>query len=172
MSLIDAAMQYRGPEPNPRAYDNVLSPVARRAVVIESPFKDEPMALHYLGECVKDSIARNEAPIASHGFYTRWLDDADPNQRTQGIDCQLALIRATKTAIFYTDLGISKGMQEALQYCNRHSIPIEFRELGADWRKNIPVGKTTPSAGQSLGFSGGQPTIGGSAVKPTAGGLK
>lgn len=171
MSLLENAMQYVGPEPNPRAYVNAIPGQSRRAIVIESPFKDEPMALHYLGECVKDSIARGEAPFASHGFYTRWLEDSDSTQRAQGIECQLALIRSTGRAVFYTDLGISKGMQEALQFCNRSGISIEFRELGADWRKNIPVGKTMPPAGTSLGFSGGQPTVNGSPVKPTTGGL-
>lgn len=180
MSLIDSAMQYAAEGPSLRAYAPTtpgqgmgmgVKPAFRRAIVIESPFKDEPMALHYLGECVKDSISRGEAPFASHGFYTRWLEDSDPTQRDQGIDCQLALIRATQFAVFYTDLGISRGMQEALQFCNRFGISIEFRELGEDWRKKIPVGKTTPPAGTSLGFSGGQPTVNGSPVKPATGGL-
>ena len=56
--------------------------------MIESPYAGDTAAnLAYLQRCIEDSLGKGEAPFASHGFYTNYLRDDDPQQRSLGIDC-------------------------------------------------------------------------------------
>lgn len=131
----------------------------RPVVLIESPFRNEPMAMHYLGVCVKDAIARGEAPIASHGFYPRWLDDADPEQRETGFDCWRGIASIVNKVVIYHDLGISEGMRYALSFCNANRINIEFRALGDEWRKGVTL-VPKPTAGAPARPESPRPTSG------------
>lgn len=111
-----------------------LSIAKRKLVIIESPFAGDQMRhLDYLGECIRDSIFRNEAPFASHGLYTRWLDDFLQADRQTGIECGYAWMSSADLVAFYYDLGVSAGMRKALEYCARNGYRIEFRALGGRW---------------------------------------
>ena len=80
-------------------------------VVIESPYAgDREINDLYLAACIKDSLSRGEAPYASHGFYTQGLDDGDPEERTQGMECGFAWGAAAAVRAVYVDLGVSDGM--------------------------------------------------------------
>lgn len=65
-----------------------------KRVIIESPFsarsglKDVNLNVEYARACVRDSVLRGEAPIASHLLFTQpgILDDAKPEERQLGID--------------------------------------------------------------------------------------
>lgn len=64
-----------------------------RLVIVESPFAgDLPKNIAYARAAVRDSLARGEAPIASHLLYTQpgILDDDIPAERQWGIDAGLA----------------------------------------------------------------------------------
>lgn len=111
----------------------------QRLVVIESPFRGENNEqsvrfTQYLGDAVKDCLDLGECPFASHGFYTRWLDDNDPAQRRQGILCGYAWMANADLVAVYFDLGISEGMRWAIEHAARNAYRLEFRSL-AKWRK-------------------------------------
>lgn len=106
--------------------------VRRVLTIVESPFsKMERIGMEYLWAACLDSIRRGEAPFASHGFYTRFLNDTIPEERSIGIACGLAWGKKAKRIAFYIDLGWSPGMVLGKDYYTTHfpNIPIDIRKL-------------------------------------------
>ena len=88
-----------------------------RRVIIESPYAgDVETHKTYARRCIRDSLQRGEAPIASHLLYTQpgVLDDNIPEEREQRISAGLAWIDVAHAVVFYRDYGVSKGMAGAL----------------------------------------------------------
>lgn len=57
-----------------------------RRVILESPYSgDIETNIAYARRCMRDSLLRGEAPIASHLLYTQVLKDDDVQERAQGI---------------------------------------------------------------------------------------
>lgn len=103
-----------------------------RLVIVESPFAgDVEKNTHYARLCVRDSLLRGEAPIASHLLYTQpgILNDDIPAERQHGIDAGLAWRAVAQASVVYTDLGISKGMEYGIQAAKGAGVPIEYRTL-------------------------------------------
>jgi hypothetical protein len=87
-----------------------------KLVIIESPYAgDVERNTKYARRCMLDSIRRGEAPFASHLLYTQVLDDADPAEREQGIQCGFAWGEWADKFAFYIDYGMTDGMQAGLQ---------------------------------------------------------
>lgn len=106
-----------------------------RRVIIESPYDgatpfDVAFNIRYLAAAMRDSIARGEAPFASHGLYTLAgvLDDADPVERERGILCGYAWRHAADLTVVYQDLGISPGMQDGIEHAIKIH-PVEYRVI-------------------------------------------
>lgn len=105
-------------------------------VVLESPYSGDVKAnVAYARAAVADSLARGEAPIASHLLYTQpgILDDDDPSERALGIAAGHAWIGVAAKVVVYTDLGISAGMEAGIAAARSwvHEVPIEYRTLRA-----------------------------------------
>lgn len=120
-------------ELNPRTTASARQPRSI-LVVLESPYAGDVEAnLAYARACVADSLARGEAPIASHLLYTQpgILDDADPAERALGIAAGHAWIGVASKLVVYTDLGISPGMEAGIAAARSwaHGAPIEYRTL-------------------------------------------
>ena len=101
-------------------------------VILESPYAgDIEKNIEYARKCVRDSLLRGEAPIASHLLYTQEgiLNDDIPEERKHGIDAGLAWKHVTQKHVVYTDLGISKGMEYGIRYATDNKIPIEYRSI-------------------------------------------
>ena len=106
-----------------------------RLVIIESPYAGDVAANEaYARACVKDSILRGEAPIASHLLFTQpgILDDNEPDQRWAGIQAGLAWLRVADASVVYTDRGISPGMAHGIAEAQAHGVPVEYRSLEGD----------------------------------------
>lgn len=104
-----------------------------RLVVIESPYAGDILTnTFYARRAVKDSLARGEAPIASHLLYTQAgiLDDDKPEERKLGMAAGLAWYKAAEAVVFYVDLGVSQGMQAAMLQATAEGKTIERREIG------------------------------------------
>ena len=109
-----------------------------RLVDLESPFAgDIERNLRYARACMRDSIHRGEAPLASHLLYTQEgiLDDSIPHERERGILAGKAWAELAELTVVYTDFGISSGMQFGIDHALRLGRPVEFRHfgIGADW---------------------------------------
>ena len=103
-----------------------------KRVIIESPYAGNfKKNLGYARACVKDSLLRGEAPIASHLLYTQEgiLNDQIPDERKLGIDAGLAWTEVAEAHIFYIDYGYSQGMEQARKIAEKNTIPIEERTI-------------------------------------------
>ena len=104
-----------------------------RRVVIESPYAGEVESnLTYLRRCIKDCLTRGEAPIASHGLFTRFFDDDDWAQRTLCILAGHSWIQKAAALVVYEDYGTTKGMILGIEEATRTCIPVEYRTIGVN----------------------------------------
>lgn len=103
-----------------------------RLVIIESPYAGDVAANEeYARAAMADSLARGEAPLASHLLYTQpgVLDDADPAHRAQGITAGLAWGQFADLTAVYVDRGFTPGMKAGLDAAVAAGRPFEIREL-------------------------------------------
>lgn len=106
-----------------------------KRVIIESPYAGDVDAnVAYARACLKDSLKRGEAPLASHLLYTQpgILDDDKTDERALGIDAGHAWMNAAERVVVYHDHGVSAGMNEGIKRAFEAGVLVEFRKLGAD----------------------------------------
>ena len=128
-----------------------------KRIVIESPLAgDETKNLEYARACMRDSLLRGEAPIASHVLYAQpgILIDADPDEREIGIAAGLEWGRSAEAYAVYTDQGMTEGMERGIEWAITCGIPVEYRTLSfasADGRRNDDKPEVTqPSEAEVL----------------------
>jgi hypothetical protein len=103
-----------------------------KKVIIESPYAgDIERNIKYARVCLKDSLNRNEAPLASHLLYTQdgVLDDTVESERMQGINAGLDWLEVADLHVFYIDYGMSDGMKYALNYSTDKGVKTVFRKI-------------------------------------------
>lgn len=106
-----------------------------KLVILESPYAGDIQAnVEYARACVRDSLSRGEAPIASHLLYTQpgILKDDVPDERQWGIDAGLAWGAVAQATVVYTDRGISNGMSYGIAAAKKAGRQIEYRVLRLD----------------------------------------
>lgn len=105
-----------------------------RLVILESPFAgDVERNIRYARACLRDSLMRGEAPLASHLLYTQEgvLDDNNKEERQLGIDAGLAWGERADATVVYVDNGITKGMVEGIHRARTEGRTVELRSLFA-----------------------------------------
>jgi hypothetical protein len=103
-----------------------------KLVILESPYAgDIPANIRYARACLRDSLSRGEAPIASHLLYTQpgVLRDEVPEERQWGIDAGLAWRGVSEGTVVYIDKGITKGMEYGIEAAKQAGKPVEIRKL-------------------------------------------
>lgn len=112
-----------------------------RIVIIESPYASNGLRTvseheAYARACLRDSLGRGEAPLASHLLYTQpgVLDDLDPIERQWGIDAGLVWATKADATVVYLDFGLSSGMRYGIEHAERCCRPIEYRLVGDEYR--------------------------------------
>ena len=103
-----------------------------KRVILESPYAgNTERNIEYARKCLRDSLERNEAPIASHLLYTQdgVLNDDVEEERMWGINAGLAWKEVADLHVFYVDFGMSGGMKYALEYASKNNINVEFRTI-------------------------------------------
>ena len=112
-----------------------------RLVILESPYAgDIEKNVAYARACVRDSLSRWEAPIASHLLYTQpgILNDQVEAERQWGMDAGLAWAKKADATVVYCDHGISNGMRYGIDNAIRAGRPVEHRLIyggGVDVRR-------------------------------------
>jgi hypothetical protein len=110
-----------------------------KRVIIESPyvgnFIQRWLNRRYARACVRDSLSRGEAPMASHLLYTQpgILRDDVSHERAWGIEAGLAWGSVAEATIVYTDRGISRGMQYGIDNAKKAGRSIQQRQIRRDW---------------------------------------
>ena len=103
-----------------------------RLVILESPYAGDIEAnVAFARACLKDSLSRGEAPLASHLLYTQpgVLDDRLARERRQGMAAGHAWTRHADAVVVYIDRGVSKGMGAGIAVAREVGVPVEFRRL-------------------------------------------
>lgn len=105
--------------------------------VIESPFSAPDIDglvrnVQYTMLAVRDSLNRNEAPYASHLFYTQMLDDNNQDERRLGMDAGLTVCHHAEQTAVYTDYGISRGMEYGIDTARKAGRAVIERSLFPD----------------------------------------
>ena len=112
-----------------------------KLVIIESPYAGDIEAnVEYARACMRDSLNREEAPIASHLLYTQpgILRDDVPEERQWGIDAGLAWRSVAELAAFYVDRDWSGGMIAARKLYREEGFPYEVRTLAGEIIERFP----------------------------------
>ena len=113
-----------------------------KLIIIESPYAGTSawpllawvqrlLNVRYARACVRDSLERGEAPIASHLLYTQTgiLRDENPKERQWGIDAGLAWHASADYTAVYEDRGITRGMKYGITFAKDNGQHIEYRRL-------------------------------------------
>lgn len=103
-----------------------------KLVIIESPYAGDIEAnVHYARQCVRESLCRGEAPIASHLLYTQpfILRDGVPEERAWGIAAGLAWLRVADFTAVYVDHGVSAGMEKGIKAAQDAGREVIYRTL-------------------------------------------
>ena len=110
-----------------------------RRVILESPYRGKNSVeternVTYAKACIRDSLARGEAPLASHLLYTHRgiLKDTHQSNRKMGMNAGWAWYPVAEACVVYTDCGISEGMQMGMEEAKIHGVPIEERSIAAN----------------------------------------
>lgn len=108
-------------------------------VIIESPFAggdgagDGDLRVFdnglYARACLLDSLARGEAPLASHLLYTQVLDDEVKAEREQGMSAGFAWTPLADVCAVYLDRGVSGGMRIGIERALAAGVRVELRVL-------------------------------------------
>lgn len=103
-------------------------------VVLESPFRAGSQAKfnahrNYLQAIIFHSMSLGEAPFASHGFYTRFLNDDIKEERQLGMNMGKRYIELCDLVAVYHDLGVSDGMAAGIEYAQQCGKKIEWRKI-------------------------------------------
>lgn len=103
-----------------------------RRVILESPYAGNITAnVEYARKCVRHSLSKGEAPIASHLLYSQpgILRDEVKEERQWGIDAGLEWRAVAEATVVYMDLGVSEGMLYGIRAAEQAGVPIEYRKL-------------------------------------------
>ena len=102
-------------------------------VILESPYAgDVERNVTYARRALRDSLARGEAPIASHLLYIQpgVLDDTISAERALGINAGLAWREVVQATVVYADYGISTGMRYGIEKARATGLPVIYRNIG------------------------------------------
>lgn len=107
-----------------------------KLVVIESPYAGNvALNLRYARACMRDCLLRGEAPFASHLLYTQEcvLDDKVQEERLIGMQAGFYWGKKAELTAVYTDLGISRGMEEGINEAHISGRKLAYRSL-PEWK--------------------------------------
>jgi hypothetical protein len=93
-----------------------------KLVILESPYAGDVEAnTAYARACVRDSLSRGEAPLASHLLYTQpgILRDDVPEERQRGIEAGLAWAGQADATVVYVARG-------CLRAARAYQVPDEI----------------------------------------------
>lgn len=102
-------------------------------VVVESPLGAPTAAerrenLRFALWCCRAMELQGDDPIASHVIKPWWLDDAVPRERAMGIASEWVW-QPDVPHVFFTDLGMSRGMRAAWDRCTESGITATRHKL-------------------------------------------
>lgn len=80
--------------------------------------------IRYAQQLTRNAVRLGFAPIATHLYLTRVLDDRKPLERTQGINAGLSILSECSTMIVGTRYGVSEGMAAEIEHAQKNGITV------------------------------------------------
>ena len=113
---------------------NPQDPATWPFVIVESPYGSDAADVvaanvAYANEACFDCLRRFEVPYASHLFFSPFLNDNKPEERRLGIRAGYAMWTGAAKVVLYLDLGMSTGMNLALEHAKRIGMRYETRYI-------------------------------------------
>lgn len=112
-----------------------VSKTPRKATIILTPFMGEDPSKarlfeRYANRAVKDSLNRNEAPLASQlFFFSFYNNNVVQIERDEGLMSQLTWVYKCDRVAVYSDFGITQAMSLVLDVARLKNKPVEFRAI-------------------------------------------
>ncbi len=109
----------------------------RKAVIVLTPFFGEDPAKarmfeRYAVRAVKDSLNRNEAPLAAQLFFFHFFNsNVVQIERDLGLTAQISWVRKCDKLVVYSDFGITQAMNAVLEVARLRNKPVEFRAISS-----------------------------------------
>lgn len=104
-----------------------------KRVILVSPFAGNMLRrflnVRFARQCLKDALARGEAPFASHLLYPQALNDSNERDRRQGMACGYTWLQYAELVAVYVDRGITSGMMGDIDTAETLGLPVEYRAL-------------------------------------------
>ena len=110
-----------------------------RPVILESPYRGKNTAgmarnIRYTKLCCREAFLRYaKVPFASHLLYPQMLDEFTVVERRLGIQGNFIWTDFCQSVVVYIDLGMSPGMQLAVDNATAKKKEIIFRNLYKPW---------------------------------------
>ena len=99
-----------------------------RLAYICSPYKGNVLQrirnIRYVQQLTRNAVKLGFAPIATHLYLIRILDDTQPLQRAEGINIGLNILSECGTMIVGTRYGITEGMAAEIEHAQKAGITI------------------------------------------------
>jgi len=116
-------------------------------VMIESPYRhgDRNTNLRFLAWCEFDSYMRGEHPISSHGNCTAYLPE-DEESRVEGFAWREKVVSVCESVAYYTNLGLSDGMNLAMANDRKNGRKVKRRQLGPQLMWHYDRGEHAPGS--------------------------
>lgn len=90
--------------------------MSRPVAYICSPYRgDTKKHTIYARRLLKNALQLGCAPICPHLYLPQVLDDNDPDEREQGLQAGLALLRVCDVVLVGYRHGVSEGMKAEIQ---------------------------------------------------------
>lgn len=107
------------------------SPYAARTRLPLLAFLQRWRNRRYARRCLRDSLGRGEAPMASHLLYTQpgVLRDHVAEERWWGINAGLSWGGVADATVVYVDRGLSDGMRYGIAAAQADKRPVEYRSV-------------------------------------------
>lgn len=75
-------------------------------------------------------LQKGSIPYAPHLFFTQFLDDRNPAERSQGCAMGLTMLEQCCDELWVFGDVISPGMKQEILFCERFGIPVFYVERG------------------------------------------
>lgn len=99
-----------------------------RLAYICSPYKGNGLQrirnIRYAQQLTRNAVRLGFAPIATHLYLTRIMDDKQPLERAKGIKAGLSILSGCDTLIVGTRYGITEGMAAEIERAQKAGITI------------------------------------------------
>ena len=77
------------------------------------------------------AVEQGVIPVAPHIYFTQFMEDSDPDERSMALFMDLALLSKCVELWVFGDV-ISEGMKAEIEWAKHHELPIRYFTVGCE----------------------------------------